>query len=190
MRTWRGAWNRTRRPWTRWPKRCCTSPRRKDCSQPRDASPYLRGSTSSSRRSRWEASAPAPQRGIASALIHTLPPTQAPSPEAGQIWFSVKGGSPHLSSVTSPPRPPGGMTLSRKTLSFSLFHGLLFLSLLKNMLHSRPKMKFPDPPSPTPNQYHRLPRATMCVFAITTGHTVFCEIQLPFYQPFFTVSPL
>lgn len=160
-------------PWTRWPEQCCTSPRRKDCSQPRDASPSLRGSTSSSRRSSWEASVPAPQRGNTSALIHTLPPVQARSPGAGQTWSCVKGGSHHRSSGTSPPRPPGSIRLWRKTLSFSLLCWLVFLSLLKNMLHSCPKIKFLGPPLPTPNPHHQLPRATVCGFAVTTGHTMF-----------------
>lgn len=39
-----------RRRWTRWPRRCSTSPKRSDCSPPRDASPYHSGSTSFSRR--------------------------------------------------------------------------------------------------------------------------------------------
>lgn len=34
------------------PRQCCMSPKRRDCFQPRDASPYPRGSTSSSPRTR------------------------------------------------------------------------------------------------------------------------------------------
>lgn len=41
-----------RRRWTRSPRRCCTSPKRSDCSRPRGASPYPSGSTSFSRRGR------------------------------------------------------------------------------------------------------------------------------------------
>lgn len=102
--TWRGAWSRTRPRWTRWPRPCCTSPGRRDCSRPRGASPSLRGSTSSSRRGAGVSSAlPARQRwgGNASALIHTH--THTPR----QIWCRCQrhgGGARYLSSVT-PPTP-------------------------------------------------------------------------------------
>lgn len=45
-------WRRMKLRWMRWPRQCCMSPKRKDCSQPRDASPYPSGSTSFSRRRR------------------------------------------------------------------------------------------------------------------------------------------
>lgn len=60
--TWRGGWTRMNWRWMRWPKPCCTSPKRNDCSRPRGASPYPRGSTSSCPRSSWQPIAPAPQR--------------------------------------------------------------------------------------------------------------------------------
>lgn len=51
------AWRQMRLPWMRWPRRCCMSLKRRDCSQLRDASQYLRGSTSffprHSHRQRW-----------------------------------------------------------------------------------------------------------------------------------------
>ena len=50
--TWRGAWRRMRPHWMKWPRRCSTCPKKKDCSQPRDANPYPSGSTSSSHRRR------------------------------------------------------------------------------------------------------------------------------------------
>lgn len=40
------AWRQMRQPWMRWPRRCCMFPKTRDCSQPRDVSPYPRGSTS------------------------------------------------------------------------------------------------------------------------------------------------
>lgn len=46
------AWRWMRQRWTRWPKRCCTSPKRSDCFPPRDASQYRSGSTSFCHRGR------------------------------------------------------------------------------------------------------------------------------------------
>lgn len=39
-------WKQMKPRWMRWPRQCCMFPKRRDCSQPKDASPYLRGSTS------------------------------------------------------------------------------------------------------------------------------------------------
>lgn len=40
------AWRRMKLRWMRWRRRCSMSPKRRDCSQPRDASPSPSGSTS------------------------------------------------------------------------------------------------------------------------------------------------
>lgn len=165
--TWRGAWSRTRPRWTRLPRRCCTSPERRDCSRPRDASPSRRGSTSSSRRSGCELCVPAHQRGRRlRSDPHTLP---------DRSGFGVKGRSRYLSSVTPPPHTPASMRLWRTTVPSYVSCRLPFLSLLNNVCYSCPKIKFLHPRLPTPNPHHWLPRATVCVFAITTGHMLWVE---------------
>lgn len=45
-------WRWTKQHWTRLPRQCCMSPKRRDSSQPRDASPYHSGSISFSRSGR------------------------------------------------------------------------------------------------------------------------------------------
>lgn len=153
-----GAWTRMKQLWTRWPKRCCTSPKKKDCSQPRDASPYLRGSTSSSRRSRCEASVPAHQRGNASALNHTLPLVKALS----LVQCKRQELLPEQCDLSSRP------AWFDETVEEDCF--IVCVALASIFVTSDTKIKFLDLLLPTPSPHHRLPRATMCVFAITTGH--------------------
>lgn len=91
--TQREVWRQMKLRWMRWPRRCCTSPKRRDCSQPRDASPYPSGSTSFSPRRRdgtdgetWrrcEIALPAhlhtePQRTCVFSARRTLPPPPLP----------------------------------------------------------------------------------------------------------------
>lgn len=66
-----------RQHWMRWPRRCCTFPKRRDSSQPKDASPSRRGSTSfSPRRKERERETQRPGGGVTIAFpahLHSEP---------------------------------------------------------------------------------------------------------------------
>lgn len=104
-------WRPMKLRWMRWPRRCCMSPKKRDCSQPRDASPYPSGSTSFSPRRRggqtdWrrcEIALPAhlhtePQRS--SLLCSTYSPRPT-SPQIQHVSVQVPQRSPRQQGRSS-----------------------------------------------------------------------------------------